>query len=126
MPPEEFMMSPEMSGAAVAGMMAIQLVIFAVIYVYMAICFQIIAKKTATANPWMAWVPIANFILMLNIAKKPVWWIILLLIPLVNLVILIILFMEIAKARGKPGWVGILMLVPIVNLILPAYLAFSK
>ena len=74
----------------------------------------------------MAWVPIANLVLMLNIAKKPVLWILLMLIPLVNLVIFIIVFMKIAEARGKPGWVGILMIVPFVNLILPAYLAFSK
>jgi|SRR3989338_6931835 len=126
MPPEEFMMSPEVSSAAVAGIMAIYLVVLVVGYVYMAICFQVIAKKTATANPWMAWVPIANLVLMLNIAKKPVLWILLMLIPLVNLVIFIIVFMKIAEARGKPGWVGILMIVPFVNLILPAYLAFSK
>ena len=126
MPPEELMMSPEVSSAAVAGIMAIYLVVLVVGYVYMAICFQVIAKKTATANPWMAWVPIANLVLMLNIAKKPVLWILLMLIPLVNLVIFIIVFMKIAEARGKPGWVGILMIVPFVNLILPAYLAFSK
>lgn len=126
MPPEEFMMQPEVSQAAIAGIMAIYLVVLAVGYVYMAICFQIIAKKTATGSAWMAWVPIVNIFLMLMIAKKPMWWFILMLIPIVNIVILIITFMEIAKARGKPGWVGVLMIVPFANVIVPGYLAFSK
>ena len=36
-------------------------------------------------------------------SKKPVWWIILLIIPLVNIVIAIILWMAIAEARNKPN-----------------------
>jgi uncharacterized membrane protein YoaK (UPF0700 family) len=61
----------------------------------------------------------------LNIAKKPLWWFILLLIPLVNIVIGIIVWMAIAEARGKPNWWGILMIVPLVNFIVPGYLAWS-
>lgn len=95
-------------------------------YVYMAIALMMIAKKTNTPNVWMAWVPIANIILMLQIAKKPIWWIILLLVPLVNVIIAIIVWMKIAEARGKPNWWGILLIVPGVNLIVPGYLAFSK
>jgi hypothetical protein len=62
---------------------------------------------------------------MLNIAQKPVWWFILFLIPLVNIVIAIIVWMAIAEARHKPNWWGILMIVPVVNLIVPGYLAWS-
>ena len=40
-------------------------------YVYIALALQTIAKKTGTANDWLAWIPIANLILMLNVAKKP-------------------------------------------------------
>lgn len=95
-------------------------------YVYMAISLQVIAKKTNTENGWMAWIPIANFFLMINIAKKPLWWFILLLIPLVNLIIGILLWMAIAERRGKPNWVGILLIVPVVGICIPGYLAFSK
>ena len=62
---------------------------------------------------------------MLKIAGKPLWWIILLFIPLVNISVIIVVFMGIAAARGKPSWIGILMIVPLVNLFIPAYLAFS-
>ena len=99
--------------------------LFVVFYVYMALALSTIAKKTNTENAWLAWIPIINIILMLNIAKKPVWWIILCFIPLVNIVIMIIVWMAIAEARGKPNWWGILMIVPFVNLIVPGYLAWA-
>ena len=96
-----------------------------VLYVYHALALQTIATKTNTENPWFAWIPILNIILMLNIAKKPIWWILLFLIPLANIVIAIIVWMGIAEARNKPNWWGILLIVPVVNLIVPAYLARS-
>jgi hypothetical protein len=107
---------------------AMYLVVFltmAVFYVYISLALQTIAKKTNAENGWLAWIPVANFILMLNIARKPIWWIILLLVPLVNLVILIIVWMAIAEARHKPSWWGILLIVPFANVVVPGYLAWS-
>ncbi|HXP82313.1 MAG TPA: DUF5684 domain-containing protein [Verrucomicrobiae bacterium] len=97
----------------------------AVVYVYIALALMTIATKTNTPNGWLAWIPIANIFLMFNIAGKPAWWFILFLIPLVNIVIAIIVWMAIAEARHKPNWWGILMIVPVVNLIVPGYLAWS-
>jgi hypothetical protein len=112
--------------AAVAGVMVLVfLVIFAALYVYTSLAVQTIAKKTNTENAWLAWIPIANIFLMLNIAKKPLWWFILCLIPFVNIVILIIVWMAIAEARSKPSWWGILVIVPVVNLIVFGYLAWA-
>ena|SRR5579863_2792775 len=113
-------------GMLLGGMfLVIGLVFVAAIYVYMALALQTIANKTNTENAWLAWIPIANLLLMLNVAKKPVWWIVLFLLPLVNLVIMIVVWMAIAEARGKPNWWGVLMLVPFVNLIVPGYLAWA-
>lgn len=115
------------AGMAILGGFLIFMFIFIlVIYVYMSICLMKIAKKTNTENAWLAWIPIANVILMLQIAQKPLWWIILFFIPLVNIVFTILVWMEIAKAVKKPDWLGILMIVPIANFIIPGYLAFSK
>ncbi len=59
---------------------------------------------------WAAIIPIYNIIILLQVAGKPIWWLVLLLIPLVNLVILIIVSMELAVCFGKgKGW-GILLL----------------
>ncbi|MGO9640912.1 MAG: DUF5684 domain-containing protein [Candidatus Acidiferrales bacterium] len=111
--------------AAMAGFMLFFFIFAVAMYVYIALALQTIAKKTNTENPWLAWIPIINIILMLNIAKKPLWWIILCLIPLVNIIILVVIWMGIAEARGKPSWWGILIIIPIANLIVPGYLAWA-
>lgn len=111
--------------AAATGMLLFLLVFAVLAYVYTSLALQTIAQKTNTENPWFAWIPIINIVLMLNIAKKPVWWILLLLIPGVNIVIAVIIWMAIAEARNKPNWWGILAIVPFVNLIVPGYLAWS-
>ncbi|GAC1631846.1 MAG: hypothetical protein NVS9B14_04300 [Candidatus Acidiferrum sp.] len=108
-----------------AGFIGFFLIFALAAYVYVALALQTIAQKTNTENGWLAWIPIANIILMLNIARKPIWWIVLCLIPLVNIVIIILVWMGIAEARNKPSWWGVLMIVPVVSLIVPGYLAWS-
>jgi hypothetical protein len=128
MPGAALAQSDDGSGAAAAflgGFFLIFLLIAVAGYVYVALALQTIAQKTNTENPWLAWIPIVNIILMCNIAKKPVWWIILCLIPLVQIVIFIILWMGIAEARNKPSWWGIMVIIPIMNLIMPGYLAWA-
>ncbi len=56
---------------------------------------------------WACLVPIYNVIVMLEMARKPVWWIILFLIPFVQLVVAIIVYIEIAKNFGKGAGFGI-------------------
>lgn len=125
--PEGFKGVPSFgAGNFLAGWSLGYSVLMIIFYAYFAICLQFLAKKTNTLNGWFAWIPIANIFLMLNIAQKPLWWIILFLIPLVNIVIGIIIWMAISKRVGKPAWYGILLIVPIVGIFIPAYLAFSK
>lgn len=108
-----------------AGLIMIFLVFAAAFYVYMALALQTIADKTKTENSWLAWIPIANIVLMLNVARKPIWWIVLFFIPVVNIIFIIIVWMAMAEARGKPSWWGILMIVPVANLITPGVLAWA-
>jgi magnesium-transporting ATPase (P-type) len=56
---------------------------------------------------WAAIVPFYNLYIMTLIAKKPGWWIVLFFIPLVNVVIMILLSIEIAKNFGKGSGFGI-------------------
>ena len=95
-------------------------------YVYSAITLMFIAKKTGTSNAWMAWIPILNIYLMCKIAGKSVFWILLFLLPVVNIVALVLLWAAIAQRLGRPGWWGILMLIPVLNFVLMGILAFSK
>jgi len=56
---------------------------------------------------WAVIVPIYNLIVMLKIAGKPVWWVILCFIPLVNLVIFLFISISIAERFGKGTGFGI-------------------
>ena len=94
-------------------------------YVYVALALMALARKTSTAHAWWAWIPILNIVLMLRIARRPVWWIVLLLIPVVNIVIAALIWMGIAQNRQKSGWWGVVAIVPVVNLVVPGYLAWS-
>lgn len=104
----------------------LMLFVYILIYAYTALCIQFMAKKADVGNAWMAWLPIANIFILLAIAGKPAWWFILLMIPLVNVIIGIIIWMSAAESCGKPNWLGILMIIPIINFVIMGYLAFSR
>ena len=93
--------------------------------IYLVLATQAIAKKTNTPKGWLAWIPIANFVLWANIARKPIWWGFLCLVPFANMVFTALLWIAIAEARKKPNWWGILVIVPVVQLIVPGYLAWT-
>jgi len=116
---------PAAAIAAASGILLFMLLLLVAMYVYCALAIQTIAQKTHTENPWLAWIPIVNIVLLLNIAKKPIWWIILFLIPVVGIIIAVIVWMAVAEARNKPNWWGILIIIPGVGLIVPGYLAWS-
>jgi hypothetical protein len=105
--------------------LALLLPLMAAAYVYFAVTLSIIARKTATPDRWMAWIPILNIVLMCRIGRKPVWWIVLLLIPFVNLIVAVVLWMAIAQARGKSAALGILAVIPVLNMLLPLLLAMG-
>jgi hypothetical protein len=80
--------------------------------IYLAIFIVLIAGywkvfEKAGEPGWAAIVPIYNLYVMLKIAGKPAWWLLLMLIPFVNLVIAIMVNLEIAKRFGKSDGFGI-------------------
>jgi hypothetical protein len=56
---------------------------------------------------WAAIIPIYNLYILLQILGKPVWWIILAFIPIVNIVIAIILGIALAEKFGKGAGFGV-------------------
>lgn len=56
---------------------------------------------------WAAIVPIYNIVVMLKIAGKPLWWLILLFVPFVNFIILILVGIGVAKNFGKGTGFGV-------------------
>jgi hypothetical protein len=75
---------------------------------------------------WAAIIPIYNVIVLLQIVGRPWWWLLLMLIPLVNLVILIIVYIDLAKSFGQGTLFGIGLIIPILNFILLLYLGFGS
>jgi hypothetical protein len=71
----------------------------AIIVLMIASMWKIYAK--AGQPGWASIVPIYNIIVLLKIVNKPVWWIVLMLLPIVNLVVLIIVINALAKSFGK-------------------------
>jgi hypothetical protein len=52
---------------------------------------------------WAAIIPIYNLVVLLQIVRKPMWWIVMFFIPMVNFIFLILLYIELAKSFGKGG-----------------------
>lgn len=116
----------EVVGIAILGAMVLFFIVFfGAIYAYFALAISTIARKTHTPNAWYAWIPILNMVLLLNVAQKPVWWLLLFFVPFVNIAIMVIVWMGVAKARGRPDWWGVFIIAPIANFILPGVLAWS-
>lgn len=77
------------------------------------VMWKIFAK--AGEPGWASLIPIYNTCVWLKIAGKPMWWIILLIIPIVNLVIAILAVVGLANKFGKGGGFAVgLILLPII------------
>jgi hypothetical protein len=106
------------SGAAVAMGSAFMVVWLAIAVLLIAAMWKVFVK--AGKPGWAALIPIYNVIVLLEIAGKPLWWFILLLIPFVNIIVLIIVALAVARNFGKgTGFgLGLALLSPIFYPIL--------
>lgn len=96
---------------------------FAVLIVLITAGWKIFTK--AKKPGWAIFIPFYNTIVMLEIIKRPVWWLLLFFVPFVNIIIAFIVAMDLAKAFGRSVAFGIILLFffsPIGILIL----AFGK
>lgn len=98
------------SGGAAAGSLIAGLIgyVIAVLPIYF------IFTKAGEAG-WQALIPIWNTIVLLKISGKPVWWIVLFLIPIVNIVFLILTYhgLSVSFGHGAGFTVG-LVLLPVI------------
>jgi hypothetical protein len=88
------------------------------VVVFLAAGWKIFTK--AGRPGWAILIPIYNTIVLLDIAGKPWWWILLFFIPLVNIIIAILVYVDLAKAFGRSALfgLGLMFLSPIFFLIL--------
>jgi hypothetical protein len=59
---------------------------------------------------WAAIIPIYNAYILTQIAGRPGWWVLLLMIPFINVVIVLLLSIDIAKSFGQSAVFGVVML----------------
>jgi hypothetical protein len=85
---------------AVFGVIALVATVIGII-----VMWKVFAK--AGQPGWASIIPIYNFYVMTKIAGRPGWWTVLLLIPFVNVVVLAIMSIDIAKSFGKDAVFGI-------------------
>lgn len=106
-------LTPEQTAAAGTAATIFMVVYLAVVLLIVASMWKVFTK--AGKPGWAAIVPIYNLIVLLEISGKPVWWFLLMLIPFVNLVILAMVCISLAKNFGKGAGfgLGLLFLSPI-------------
>lgn len=81
------------------------IVMLAIAVVVVASMWKVFTK--AGKPGWAVIVPIYNVVVLLQITGKPIWWLILLLIPFVSLIIAILVMVSLAKCFGKSAGFGV-------------------
>jgi uncharacterized membrane protein YhaH (DUF805 family) len=87
-------------GSMIGGLIGLAILVFLI-----AAMWKVFTK--AGKAGWLILIPIVNVYQLLKIAGRPGWWLILFLIPLVNLIISILVSMDIAKSFGKGAGFGL-------------------
>lgn len=97
------------------------------LYVLNGMAFMKLAQKAGRGDiAWMAWIPVCNVIQQLLLIKKSGWWVLILLVPVVNFIFIIIWQVKLLQAFGKHGaYVLLYIFIPIVYQILWIVWAFS-
>ncbi len=83
-----------------------------VIIIYLAIIVAVIAGwwkifTKAGEEGWKSIIPIYNIVVILKIVGRETWWVILMLIPIVNIVVWIIVGVDLAKSFGRGTGFGV-------------------
>jgi len=108
--------------AIIALGIAIIILFLIALYVYTSLAWWTIAKKLKYKKAWLAWIPIANLAMMLQIGGFHWAWVFLILIPILGWIALFVLIIiatwRIFEKRKYPGWFSLSMIIPKVGGIL--------
>src|SRR5271165_63788 len=91
------------SGAAAA---TVGVLVYLIIVIIVIAGWWMIFVKAGRPG-WGAIIPFYNIYLMCKVARRPGWWLILFLIPLVNIVISLIVAIDVAKQFSKGAGFGV-------------------
>jgi len=95
--------------AALLGMGLIFFLVLMVVALVLIIAMWRVYTKAGQPG-WAILIPIYNIYILLKIAGRPGWWVILYIIPLVNIVIALLVAIDIAKSFGQSATFGVVLL----------------
>ncbi len=129
-----YFMGDWMQGALVAGLLVVLLVILLALYVYSSLAWSTIAKSLKYKKAWLAWIPIANISMILQLGGFHWAWVFLILIPLAGWLALFVLVVistwRIFERKKYPGWFSLSLVLPqvggILYLIAIGFVAWKK
>ena len=113
----QFDIDPDVAEAATVAALGFGLMFVAIWLLVGLLVLVGIWKTFAKAGQpgWASIIPIYNMIVMLEIAGKPLWWFVLLLIPGLNLIAAILIYVSLAERFGKGAGFAIgLLVLPMV------------
>lgn len=91
-------------------------------YIYFALAWMTIGNKLRYKRSWLAWIPLANVAMMLQLGGFHWAWVFLALIPVFGWIALFVLAViatwRIFEKRRYPGWYSLSMVIPKVGVIL--------
>ncbi|PKN02706.1 hypothetical protein CVU76_01575 [Candidatus Dojkabacteria bacterium HGW-Dojkabacteria-1] len=121
-------------GAGFMALFAGVYMLFAIVfglggYIFSALALMKIGKEMGYENPWFAWIPILNSIMMLQLGGQNPWLLLLLLIPgigaFIVMIISIIALANITEKRGYEKLLVLLILIPFGMFVLLYLLAWK-
>jgi hypothetical protein len=80
-------------------------ILIALVVILIASLWKVFAK--AGRPGWASVIPVYNLFVLVQISGKPWWWFLLLFVPLIGIVIMILLFMDLAKRFDKHPLFGV-------------------
>jgi len=92
------LLAQEGGGGGIGGVL-FMVIWLAIMLVVIAGCWKTFVK--AGQPGWGILIPIFNLYVLIKVAGRPGWWLILMFIPIVNFIVSILIWVDIAKNFGK-------------------------
>jgi len=109
-------------GALIALGIVFAILVVAALYIYGAWAWMTIARKLKHKYPWLAWIPIANLAMILQLGGFHWAWIFLILFPIAGWIALLVLGIiatwRIFEKRNYPGWFSLSIIIPEIGFVL--------
>jgi len=120
--PQNFWVGGALPTFVIALGIALVIVLVVAVYVYHSLAWYKIGKKLNYKRSWLAWVPVANVAMWLQMGGFHWAWVFLILIPILGWIALLILSVismwKIFEKRRYPGWFSLSLVLPQVGGIL--------